>query len=151
MGYVGLKSNYRVASDMATAMAMAIAELRIRVAVVDDDASVRKALGRLLRAAAFDLETFASGAELLAALDSFKPHCVILDLHMQDLNGLDIQRHLSRMGLATPVIVITGHDSPKARAESLALGAKAYLFKPIEAETLIATIQWAVATADIRV
>ena len=123
-----------------------MAKFRIRVAVVDDDASVRRALGRLLRTAGFDVETFGSGAELLQALSRFNPDCIILDLHMQEMNGLDVQRHLARIGSPAPVIIITGHDDSKARSEAIALGASAYLAKPIEENLLVTTIEQAVAS-----
>ena len=114
---------------------------RIRVAVVDDDMSVRKALRRLLNVASFDIGVYSSGTEFLESLASFQPQCVILDVHMPVLNGIDVQRRLYAIKSRIPVIVITGHDSTKARAESLALGASAYFIKPIAAEALIAAIR----------
>jgi FixJ family two-component response regulator len=125
-----------------------MAKPRTRVAVVDDDASVRKALGRLLQAAAFDVEAYSSGTELFGSLDSFRPSCIVLDLHMPGLNGLDIQRHLNRIKSQTPVIIITGHDSSKVRKEAIALGASAYFAKPIEGNDLIAAIRQIAAVPD---
>jgi FixJ family two-component response regulator len=118
-----------------------MAKSRIRVAVVDDDASVRKALGRLLRSAAFDVVAYSSGAELLEFLDTFRPGCIILDLHMPVMTGLDIQRHLGRIKSRVPIIVITGHDNPQVREEAVALGASAYFAKPIEGDDLMAAIR----------
>jgi FixJ family two-component response regulator len=114
---------------------------RIRVAVVDDDVSVRKALRRLLNIASFDIGVYSSGTEFLESLESFRPQCVILDVHMPVLNGIEVQRRLYAIKSRIPVIVITGHDSSKARAESLALGASAYFIKPIAAEALIGAIR----------
>ena len=112
-----------------------------RIAVVDDDASVRKALGRLLRASLFETETFESGSDFLRSLDSFRPDCIILDLHMQGLDGLAVQKQLTESGSVVPVIVITGNDSAQSQSQCLAAGAQAYLSKPIEEKVLLATIR----------
>ena len=109
--------------------------------MVDDDASVRKALCRLLRASSFETETFESGADFLKSLDSFRPNCIILDLHMQGMDGLTVQRQLSASGSVVPVIVITGNDGAQTRSQCLAAGAQAYLSKPIEERVLLATIR----------
>jgi FixJ family two-component response regulator len=111
-----------------------------RIAIVDDDKSVRKALARLLSGALFEVKAFESGRDLLASLDSFGPDCLVLDLQMPEMTGLDLQRHLARVAPDIPVIVITGHDSSSARSESLALGARDYLAKPIDGDLLISSI-----------
>ena len=111
-----------------------------RIAIVDDDKSVRKALSRLLGGASFDVRAFGSGPEFLECLDCFRPDCIVLDMQMPEMTGLDLQRHLARVGPDIPVIVITGHDSPSARSESLALGARHYLAKPIDGDLLISFI-----------
>ena len=111
-----------------------------RIAIVDDDASIRRALERLLRAFAFETQTYGSGAEFLGAVNAFRPDCVILDLHMEGMNGLDVQRHLARIGSNSPVITISGHDNSHIKAESLALGAEAFLSKPVDGQLLISTV-----------
>jgi FixJ family two-component response regulator len=126
-----------------------MAQPRIRVAIVDDDASVRRALRRLLDSAAFEAVSYSSGTDLLESLHIFQPACIVLDLHMPGLGGLDIQRHLACAKSTVPVIVITGHDSAKARAEAFALGARAYFAKPVEGDALIAEIRN--VTRDLRV
>jgi FixJ family two-component response regulator len=113
----------------------------IRVAVVDDDASIRRALKRFLGAFSFSVETYDSGRNFLESLGGFSPDCVVLDLHMEGMNGLDVQRHLRRIGKQPPVIMITGHDNPAARTESLTLGAGAFLTKPVDGPLLISTIE----------
>jgi FixJ family two-component response regulator len=117
-----------------------MATSRPRIAIVDDDKSVRKALSRLLAGASFEVRAFGSGRELLEGLSSFSPDCLVLDLQMPEMTGLDLQRHLLRTRPAIPVIVITGHDSPSARSESVALGVSDYLAKPIDVDVLIASI-----------
>lgn len=118
-----------------------MAKIRKRIAVVDDDTSIRRALERLLRAFAFDTQTYGSGPEFLAAVHAFQPDCIILDLHMEGMSGLDVQRHLRRLDLRSPVVVISGHDNPTARTECLAIGASAFLSKPVDGQLLISTIE----------
>lgn len=114
------------------------------VAVVDDEESVRRALERLLRSAGFAVETFSSGAEFLLTLPEHLPACLVLDLHMPDLSGLDVQILLERERLAVPVVVITGHDTPETRKRVVARGAKAYLRKPVDDRMLINAINNAI-------
>jgi FixJ family two-component response regulator len=119
-----------------------------RVAVVDDDESVRKALQRLLRASDFGADTFASAQDFLASLPHTPlPDCLVLDLQMPGTSGLDLQRQVVRAGLELPVVVITGHDEPGMQARCLAAGASAYLRKPLEAGTLLAAIEAAIDPA----
>jgi FixJ family two-component response regulator len=121
---------------------------RHRVAVVDDDASVRKALQRLLRASDLDADTFASAQDFLASLPHAPPpDCLVLDLQMPGTSGLDLQRQLVRAGPPVPVVVITGHDEPGMEARCLAAGASAYLRKPLEAGTLLAAVEAAIDPA----
>jgi FixJ family two-component response regulator len=127
-----------------------MAERCISVAVVDDDESVRRALARLLKSESMDVAGYASGTEFLEGLSSIEPHCVILDLHMPDLDGFDVLRHFARMHYQCPVIVMTGHDSSKARAESLALGAVKYLAKPLDADLLVDAIKQIAANHEKR-
>ena len=121
---------------------------RHRIAVVDDDESVRKALQRLLRTSDLDADTFASAQDFLASLPHAPPpDCLVLDLQMPGTSGLDLQRQLVRAGPPVPVVVITGHDEPGMQARCLAAGASAYLRKPLEAGTLLAAIAAAIDPA----
>lgn len=120
---------------------------RLRVAVIDDDGSVRKALGRLLRAANLDADIYASGREFLASLGSRRPDCLVLDLQMPGMNGLDIQKRLTRNGHHLPTVIITGHDEPQTRAQCLSAGAAAYLRKPLDDEALLEAIYRATGSA----
>jgi FixJ family two-component response regulator len=123
-------------------------KIRPRVAVVDDDRSVRKALQRLLRASDLDADTFASAEDFLASLPQANPpDCLVLDLQMPGTSGLDLQRQVARAGLQLPVVVITGHDEPGMQARCLAAGATAYLRKPLEAGALLAAIEAAIDPA----
>src|SRR5262245_4593487 len=111
-----------------------------RIAIVDDDASVRKALGRLLAAAAFEIQTYGSARDFLASLKTSKPDCLVADLHMPDLTGFDLQRHLARTGIRIPTIVITAYNEPGLRERCQAAGAAAFLLKPLDGSTLIGVI-----------
>ncbi len=111
-----------------------------RIAVVDDDPFVLKGLRRLLRSAGFDVDTYASGAEFLNADTNDAPDCLVLDLNMPQVTGFDVQVRLAQSGRSTPIIVITGDDTPEARSRALRLGANAYLEKPVDQSTLLAAI-----------
>jgi FixJ family two-component response regulator len=124
-----------------------MARPRLLVAVVDDEASIRKALRRLLGASDLDCLVFASGREFLESLQKQIPDCVVLDLHMPGLTGLEVQRELARVGVVLPAIIITAHDDPANREQCLTAGASAYLRKPLEEATLLGAIQRAVGSS----
>jgi len=112
------------------------------VAIVDDDESVGRSTKRLLRSAGIDAESFASGDDFLemrAAMPSYRPDCVILDVQMPGLNGLEVQEKLTGSGL--PVIFITAHDDIGVREQALAAGAVAFLRKPFNDEILIKAVR----------
>ncbi len=117
-------------------------KLKPFVVVVDDDESVSRAIKRLLRSIGISAETFASGDAFLDALSSmpsYQPDCVILDVQMPGLNGLEVQRRLSGRGM--PVIFITAHDDISVREQALAGGAVAYLHKPFNDELFARTVR----------
>lgn len=117
------------------------------VAVVDDEEPVRKALGRLLRASGLLTECYPSGQDFLGSLATHPPECVILDLHMPGLGGLQVLEALKSRVPPLPAIVITGHDEPENQARAQALGAFAYMRKPIDDRQLLATIEQAVRSS----
>jgi FixJ family two-component response regulator len=110
------------------------------VAVVDDEEPIRKALSRLLRLAGLKVETFASGAEFLESLRNHAPDCVILDLHMPEIDGFEVESQLAQSAFRIPVLVITGRDASKDRERILERGVAAFLEKPLDSETLLAAI-----------
>lgn len=116
---------------------------RTRISIIDDDTSVRNALSRLLRASDFDVRAYGTGEEFIAACQSFRPHCAVIDLHMPGMNGRDVQRHIAKNDTDISVIVITGHDSPQSRTECLSDGAGAYLTKPVDEKLLLSAIDTA--------
>ena len=115
------------------------------LAVVDDDADVRVALTRLAMSAGLDVEAFASGAEFLRSMQDHEPDCVVLDLHMPEMNGFDVQAALTNGGSTIPIVVITGRDTEDARVRAMQLGASDYLPKPVDHEALLAAIDVAIA------
>ena len=116
---------------------------KLLIAVVDDDESVCRALGRLVRSLGMDAQTFARGREfvdLLEAAPSFNPDCVVLDIQMPDLNGIETQNEIRRWRPRLPVIFITAHDEPDARTRAIAGGAVAFLRKPFDDALFIHTL-----------
>ena len=121
---------------------------RVLVAVVDDEESVCRALTRLLRAAGLDVETFSSSATFLDSmrerLVSRRPDCVVLDLHLPGLTGLDVQKQLKSEEIHLPIIMITGNEEAGIQEKALGEGAAAFLVKPINAKSLLSAIDGAV-------
>jgi FixJ family two-component response regulator len=115
------------------------------IAIVDDETSICRALLRLLRVSHYRAESFSSPIAFLESLTARVPDCVVLDLQMPMMTGLELQQHLLQLDDPPPVIIITAHDEPKTRERCLALGAVRYLRKPIEGDVLIDSIQEAVA------
>jgi FixJ family two-component response regulator len=121
------------------------------VAIVDDEEPVRKALRRLLRAAGLEAEGYAGGEALLAAATERAPDCVVLDLHMPGMSGLQLVRRLQAAHGRVPIVVITAHDEPATREQCLAAGAAAYLRKPLDERLLLNAISAALSLgAHIR-
>jgi FixJ family two-component response regulator len=112
-----------------------------RVAVVDDDASVRRALARLLGTLDCSVRTYASAEEFLDSLQYTSPDCLIVDLQMPGMTGLELQLHLARAGVRIPTIVITAHGEIVLRRQCEAAGAVAYLLKPFEDGTLVEALR----------
>lgn len=110
------------------------------IAIVDDDVPVLKALGRLLRGRGFETATYESAHELLAALPKRRPDCLIIDLQMPEMDGLELLQHLSRRGVRMPVIVITAHGREDVAERCIAAGAVAFLAKPLQNAPLFEAI-----------
>ena len=109
---------------------------------MDDDPSIRRALDRLLRSAGLCVEAFASEAELLARESPVRPACLVLDVHLSDMDGLDVLRRIvaeDHGGL--PVLVLTGDTNPELREQALQAGAAAFLTKPFDDDRLLEEVQ----------
>jgi|SRR5450755_2256746 len=143
--YIGPRSNSTVGNCL---LGWHVSNRRIQVAVVDDEEPVRKAIERLLRSAGMGVETFSSGSEFLDSMNSRQPDCLVLDLHMPDMTGFEVQAHLAQSSTRLPVIVITGHDTSESRARVLASGAAAYLSKPVSDDVLLDAIAATISEGD---
>lgn len=117
------------------------------VCVIDDDESIQRALRRLLGATGFRVETFSSAEEFLNSEHLRRADCLVLDVHLGGLSGLDLQERLARSGAATPVVVITAHDDRPTRERAVRAGAVEYLAKPFDDDLLIAAIRRAIGDA----
>ena len=117
------------------------------IAVVDDDILVCKAVVCLLRASGLTARGFSSGQEFLESWLAERPDCLVVDLQMPGMSGVDVLRTLKLAGAHLPSIVITAHDEPGAREECMRQGAFAYLLKPIDDQLLLEALRRAVGTA----
>ena len=127
-----------------------MAEASRWIAIVDDDPSVLKAVTRLLRAREFRVKTYASAQEFLAALPEGLPECLILDLQMPGVSGLELLQHLTCKGIQIPTIIITAHDDIGVRQRCESAGAIAFLSKPLQDTALFAAIDDASGSARNR-
>lgn len=110
------------------------------IAVVDDEASVRTALRRLLRLADYEVTAFASGEDFLASLATHRPDCAILDIHMPGLSGLDVQARLCAARADVPVVFITASDDLALDHRVLEAGGVTLLRKPFSNDALLAAV-----------
>lgn len=118
---------------------------RTRVAVVDDDPSFCRALGRLLRASGFEVLLYSNAEEFLSRPAGESPDCAVLDIHMPGISGVELRQRLLATGSSTPVIFVTAHDEPAIRREAEAAGCAASFRKPVRGTALVAAIRAAVA------
>ena len=114
--------------------------LRRTVAVVDDDASLRRSLGRLLNAYGFLAEEYASAEAFLARDRKTAIDCLVLDIDLGGMSGIDLQRRLKAEGIILPVIIITALEAGSVKAEAEKVGCVAYLQKQFSGAALIAAI-----------
>ena len=114
------------------------------IAIVDDDESVCRAMKRLVRSLGMAADAFTSGREFIDRVETtpaFQPDCVVLDVQMPGMNGLEVQERLANSGNRLPVIFITAHDEAGVRDRALAAGAVAFLRKPFNDELFIQTLR----------
>jgi FixJ family two-component response regulator len=118
--------------------------LKPKISVVDDDPSLRKAIERLLRAAELDVSTYASAQDYLAQFDPAAPGCLLLDLAMPGLSGLDLQSALAHNDDAPPIIFLTGCATVPDSVRALKSGAIEFLTKPVDDVVLLTAISSAI-------
>jgi len=114
-----------------------------QICIIDDDGSVRTALERLLLSAGFSARTFANARDFLVSGVTRGPICVISDVVMAGMSGLELSRKLRDDGVDAAFIFLTAHDTPEARRDAMDSGGVAYYRKPVDDQALIDAIQWA--------
>jgi len=115
------------------------------VFIVDDDASVREALGRLVRSAGLRVEAFASAEEFLNRARTDSPSCLVLDVQLPDLSGLDLQRRMVDANNEMPIVFITGHGDIPTTVRAMKAGAIEFLTKPLVEGDVLESIRQAIA------
>jgi two-component system response regulator FixJ len=113
------------------------------IAIVDDDEWVRKSLARLIKSAGFRTQTFASAEDFIASGDHEESACVILDLRLPGMSGLDLQARLASEHNLVPIVFVSAHDEQEVRTQALQAGAVAFLGKPVNDKALLDAIDLA--------
>ena len=116
-----------------------------RIYVVDDDASVREAVGSLIRSAGLSVRTFALAQEMLASLRKELPNCLVLDIQLPDINGFELQQELATKDIRIPIIFLTGHGDIPMSVRAIKAGAVEFLTKPFDDEYLLEVIRSAIS------
>jgi two-component system response regulator FixJ len=117
-----------------------MSDLRL-VHIVDDEDSVRRAVGFALRTSGFDVRAYPSGVRFLKEARTAAPGCVLLDIRMPDMDGLEVQRELNNRAFQFPVIMLTGHGDIAMSVQAMKAGAVDFLEKPFEKASLLAAIE----------
>jgi FixJ family two-component response regulator len=115
---------------------------QFHVFIVDDDQSVRKALSRLLRAAGYNVSSYASAMEFLAALNPNTTGCVVLDVRMPEVSGDELAVKLMEHGKNLAIIFLTADDDPKIKEKAKKMGAVGFFRKPVDGTALLDAIYW---------
>jgi len=111
------------------------------ISIVDDDLSVRRALRRLVQSASYAVDTFASAREFLDASPFARPACLVLDLCLGGMSGLELQALLSAQGDGVPIVFVSAMDDPTARKRAMDAGAVAFIDKPFEEARLLEVLR----------
>ncbi len=121
-------------------------EPKILIYVVDDDASVRQALKMLLTSANMEVRTFEQAKDLLKCEFREEKVCLIADIKMKGLGGIELQQKLAKRGIKIPTIFLTAVDSNEIRQQAKQAGAAGFFRKPVDDQALLDTIQWALSS-----
>lgn len=117
--------------------------------IVDDDKFVRRALNRLIRSAGMEARTFAGAKEFLDSGYEVQNACLLTDLKMPGINGIELQQELVRRGDELPTILMTAFDTKETRDQAKQAGAVGYLRKPLDDQALLDLIHWALTSKEI--
>ena len=118
------------------------------VFIVDDDASARTGLGRLIRVAGYDVKLFVDASTFLKEVSETSNACVVLDLRMPGSAGLDLQAELTSKGISIPAIIVTADEDPDTRCQAKQAGAVAFFRKPVDGPALLDAIAWAIGNCE---
>jgi two-component system response regulator FixJ len=118
------------------------------VHVIDDDEAVRESLEFLLRSAKIHVQAHESAVAFLAALPTLNPGCIVTDVRMPDVNGIDLLQRLRELGIGVPVIVVTGHGDVPLAVQAMKMGAVDFLEKPFDDDHLIASVRAALGRLE---
>lgn len=125
-----------------------MAEPSRTVHLVDDDEAIRRSASFMLRTSGYLVKTYASGVELLALGKAVLPGCILLDVRMPDMDGLEVQAALKEMGVLLPVIVMTGHGDVNVAVQAMKAGAVDFIEKPFEKSVLLGAIEEGLARIE---
>ena len=115
------------------------------IVIVDDDEPLREGLGSVLKAAGFSVANFGSAEEFLNILDRVSAACMILDVRLQGMSGIELQRRMCEAGVSMPIIFVTAHGDDRLRDSLLKTGAVAFLTKPVRSDALLKEIRAALS------
>ncbi|WP_188055998.1 MULTISPECIES: response regulator FixJ [unclassified Sphingosinithalassobacter] len=118
--------------------------------LVDDEDAIRRSAGFMLRTSGFEVKTYPSGVEFLKEAKAADPGCILLDVRMPEMDGLEVQAELNARGVAMPVIVLTGHGDITTAVQAMKAGAVDFIEKPFEKATLLAAIDMAFQRLEQR-
>ncbi|HEY6048916.1 MAG TPA: response regulator FixJ [Sphingomicrobium sp.] len=119
---------------------MSADEFRI-IHLVDDDEAIRRAVGFMLKTSGFQVRSYVSGAELLKSVPDLRPGCILLDIRMPGMDGLEVQAALADKGVTLPVIIMTGHGDVTLAVQAMKAGAIDFIEKPFEKGVLLSAIE----------
>lgn len=111
------------------------------VHLVDDDEAIRRSVGFMLKTSGFHVRTYESGVDLLKSIPNLEPGCILLDIRMPGMDGLEVQKALSDKGVTLPVIIMTGHGDVSLAVEAMKAGAVDFIEKPFEKAVLLGAIE----------
>ncbi len=121
-------------------------QTKILVYIVDDDASIRDALTMLFRSADMEIQAFEAAEDFLKCQLREEKACLISDIKLKGLDGLELQRQLTERGIDIPVIFLTAFDSNEVRQQARNAGAAGYFRKPVDDQALLDSIRWAISS-----
>jgi two-component system response regulator FixJ len=122
--------------------------LKRTIHLVDDEEAIRRSAGFMLRTSGFTVETYASGVAFLKTVRSAEPGCILLDVRMPEMDGLEVQAALNERGVTMPVILLTGHGDVSIAVRAMKAGASDFIEKPFEKASLLRSIDDAFARLD---